>query len=240
MSNKSTSAFPFLLVLWLLAMLGITVGVAALIWGLHGQGEKFWVNFYAVVAMEILVAVSWLIMGMRKQTRMIAFDFGFAGISGLYVLATLAISLIGLADILASTLLVLHLLAAAGFITLAFVFILARSATKSSWEALDNRRQSMEKMRAELRRITAKVPADSAADIQAELSQLANALKYATDETFPGGESEDAALADRLIEFNAAADGLPASAAAFHAAARRIKQAAEEREVVMKNLRAKI
>ncbi len=239
MSTKPASPFPLLLLVWLLAMLGITFGVAHLAWGLSGQSEKFWLNLGAVVAMEVFIGASWLFMGWRKQSRMIAVDFGFAGIAGLYLLATFAIVLIGLLDISINTLGVLHLLAAAGFLTLSFIFILGRGAAKASWEAMDARQRPMAHMRAEWRRIAMEAPADAAPDIQAEFTQLEEALKYATDESFPGGEAQDGVVQTRLAELSAAVDGLPASADPFLAAGRRLKQAIEERETVMKQLRGR-
>jgi hypothetical protein len=239
MSTKSSTAFPVMLVLWLLAMLGITFGVAHLAWGLPSQSEKFWVNFCAVAGMEVFITITWFLLGKRKSSRMIALDFSFAGIAGLYVLATLAITLVGLLEVSVKAVLILHLVAAAGFITLSLIFALGRNAAKASWEGMDARQHPMAQMRADLRRITVKVPADCSADISSELAQLAEALKYATDESFPGGESEDAVVQSRLIELNGAMDGLPSGAAAFHTAARRLKQAVEERETVMKNLRSR-
>lgn len=237
MSTKSSSPFPILLLVWLLAMLGITFGIAQLAWGLSGQGEKFWLNLGAVVAMQVFIGASWLFMGWRKQSRMIAVDFGFAGIAGLYLLATFAIVLIGLLDVSINTLGVLHLLAAAGFITLALIFALGRSAAKSSWEGMDAREQPLEKMRADLRRIADKMPAAASPAVQAEWAQVLDALKYATSESFPGAEAQDAVLATRLAELNGAVEGLPGGSDPFFAAGRRLKQAVEERETVMKELR---
>lgn len=239
MPTKPTTVFPALLVLWLLAMLGITFAVAHLAWGLPGQGGKFWVNFSAVAGMEVFVTWSWFFMGKRKSTRMIAVDFAVGGIAGLYVLATIAIALVGLFDISVQALLVLHLLAASGFLTLSLSFALGRGAAQASWSAMDARQQSMAAMRAELRRITMKAPADCSADIASELASLAETLKYATDESFPGGEPQDAAMADRLVELAAAVEGLPAATAAFRTAAHRIRQAVDERETVMKQLRSR-
>lgn len=116
---------------------------------------------------------------------------------------------------------------------------MGRSAAKSSWEGMDARQQTMAQMRADLRSISAKMPADAASGIRAECFQLEEALKYATDESFPGGEAQDSVVQTRLAELAGAVEGLSAGADPFLAASRRLKQAIEERETVMKQLRGR-